>query len=242
MTSYRDCYKIYGMLKVSLKYESESMIDAFKTQISDAFPDRDAAPIFEVLNDYDEAYFAAREYFAYFFSMTTNTVVDYVNRNGLGRIWHFMTDSVFDGGVNALYRFYDPSSKKNEKILDRCMDCIGVSISSIDKNDALIKMLVRNRNNMAAHYGNDFGLDSSRISYDAPILILERLRRDKIAFDKKYIGKISFLDDDILQYFLTMIPPVIALLKADIDRKTIEEELELYINSIIKVADECSMI
>lgn len=49
---------------------------AFKDQIKKIFPDKNVDSIFEVLIDYGEAYFVAREYFAYYFPMTTKTVVD----------------------------------------------------------------------------------------------------------------------------------------------------------------------
>lgn len=95
---------------------------------------------------------------------------------------------------------------------------------------------------MAAHYGNGFGLDSCRISYDAPIIILERLRRDKVRFDKNYFGMASFLDDDLLGYFLRMVSPVASLLNVSDNGDVIKSELESYINAVISAAKEKSLL
>ena len=228
------------MLNVVLKYEDKSTEAALKSEILRAFPDKNVDYIFEVLKDYDEAYFAAREYFAYFFPMTTKAVIDYVNGRGVGRFWQFITDAIFDEGVNAIYRFYDGKSKKNGKILNRCLIGMDVCVSKFDKDDVLVKMLIKNRDNMVAHYGNGFGLDAVRITYDAPVLLLERLRRDKVAFDKKYFERVSFLEDDILDYFSTMIPPVITMLNANLNQDAIMNELSIYINSVINAGkDNC---
>ncbi len=240
------CYETYPesiwciiciMLNVSVKYENEDVIDDIKDKIHSVFPDKNSDEIFKLINDFDEGFIAAREYFAYFFPMTTKTVIDYVNCCGMGRSWQFITDAIFDEGINALYRFYDGRASQNGDILRRSCKILGRPISKRNKDDVPIKMLVTYRNQKAAHFGNDYHLSSSNITYDLPIILLERLRRDRCKFEMKHFGSDSILSDDILSYFVSMMPVALKALNSNVDYKEIRNELSLYINSVISSSE-----
>lgn len=213
--------------------EKESDIDDRKAMLKDAFPGCDKDKAYKVLNDYDNAYLSAREYFAYYFVMTTETIIDYVNEQKMGRIWQFTTDAIFDEGINTLYQFYDKQSKEYRFVLQRAKDILGVPISTTNKNDEHIKMLKSYRNNHSAHFGDGFYKKETGITYDLPIILLERLRRDRHDFNKEHLDLTYLIYDELKTYFITKIQPVIQMLNKELDTKNIENELVDYLDGVI---------
>lgn len=86
------------MINYKITLENSKFIDDHKGALAKAFPGRDPNAMYDILQLYDEAYLSSKEYFAYYFPMTTQTIVDYVNDNKLGRVWQFVTDAIFDEG------------------------------------------------------------------------------------------------------------------------------------------------
>lgn len=221
------------MLSYTITPEKESDIDNRKAEIKSAFPDCAVDRAYKVLNDYDNAYLSAREHFAYYFVMTTKTITDYINEQKMGRIWQFTTDAIFDEGVNSLYQFYDKQSKEYRFVLQRAKEILKVSISTTNKNDKHIKMLKSYRNNHSAHFGDGFYKKETSITYDLPIILLERLRRDRHSFNKEYFDLTDLVYDELKTYFITKIQPVIQMLNKELDAENIKNELIDYLDSVI---------
>lgn len=221
------------MLSYTITPEKESDTDNRKAEIGSAFPGCDIDKAYKVLNDYDNAYLSAREYFAYYFVMTTKTVIDYINEQKMGRIWQFTTDAIFDEGINTLYQFYDKQSRKYRFVLQRAKEILGVSISTTSKNDKHIEMLKSYRNNHSAHFGDGFYKKETGITYDLPIILLERLRRNRYDFNRKYLDLTDMVYDELKTYFITKIQPVTQMLNKELDTKNIKTELVEYLDEVI---------
>lgn len=221
------------MLSYTITPEKENDIDNRKAEIKSAFPNCDVDKAYKVLNDYDNAYLSAREYFAYYFVMTTKTIINYINEQKMGRIWQFTTDAIFDEGVNSLYQFYDKQSKEYRFVLQRTKEILKVSIPTTNKNDRHIKMLKSYRNNHSAHFGDGFYKKETGITYDLPIILLERLRRDRHSFNKKYFDLTDLVYDELKTYFITKVQPVIQMLNRELGAENIKNELIDYLDSVI---------
>ena len=142
------------MINYNITSENPESIKSRKAKLSAAFPDRDPDKMYNILHWYDEAYLSAKEYFSYYFPMTTETVVKYINDSGLGRIWQFITDAIFDEGINALFSLIDKRSSKYRNILERSEELFGFPISSYSQSEEYIKRIRIYRNHRSAHFGD----------------------------------------------------------------------------------------
>lgn len=221
------------MLNFTITPENPKTVDDYKAKLLEVFPDKSPDDMYEILNSYDSAYLSAREYFAYYFPMTTKTVVDYINENKLGRIWQFTTDAIFDEGVISLYSIIDERSDKYRNILKRSETVFGFPISNYAQSEEYIKKIRIYRNQRAAHFGKDYFEKNSSIRYDDPILMLEHLRRDKNTFNSKYLDLTDLLYDELKTYFIEKIPIITKMLNVELDVAKIKKELISYLDSVI---------
>ena len=221
------------MLSVSFIHNNPKAIAEIKSTIKHVFPDKDADAIYQLLEDYDSAFLTAREYLAFYYSISTKTVTKYINDNGLIKEWGIIESSIFDSGINALYQFYDETADEHRNILVRSLKLLNTSISPIGKKNKRIKMLRSYRNNRAAHYGDDYDKESSNITYDLPIQILETLRRDRQHFDKKYFNSWNQLYDDIIKPFHETSRRIEQILNWDLNFDKSNAELINYLNEVI---------
>lgn len=221
------------MLNFIITPENPKSIDDYKDKLLNSFPDRNPDDMYSILNQYDGAYLSSRECFAYYFPLTTETVIKYINANKLGRIWQTITDSIFDEGIMSLYSIIDERSSKYRNVLKRSESVFGFPISDYTQSKEYIKKIRIYRNQRAAHFGDDFFEKNSNIRYDDPIIMLERLRHDKNAFNSKYLDLTDLVYDELKTYFVEKIPIVVKMLNAEFDTSKIREELINYLDSVI---------
>lgn len=221
------------MLNFKITPENPRMVDDYKAKLLKAFPGKNPDDMYDVLNSYDSAYLSSREYFAYYFVMTTKTIVEYINSNGLGRIWQFLTDAILDEGVISLYSMVDERSNRYRNVLRRSKGIFGFSISEYAQSKEYIKKIRIYRNQRAAHFGDDYFEENSSIRYDDVITMLEHLRRDRVDFNEKYLGLEDLAYDNLETCFSEKIPTIISMLNAELNMKKIKVELSEYLNSVI---------
>ena len=166
--------------------------------------------------------------------MTMPTIIEYINSHKLGRIWQFVTDAIFDEGINALFSLIDGQSNQYRNILKRSEKVFGFPISDYAESKGYIKIVRIYRNNVSAHFGKDYFENNSRIKCDDPIVMLEHLRRDKDNFNQKYLDLTDLSYDELKNDFAEKIPTVVKMLNAPLDAKQIKKELSEYLDSVIK--------
>ena len=222
------------MINYNITSENPESIKSRKAKLSAAFPDRDPDKMYNILHLYDEAYLSAKEYFSYYFPMTTETVVKYINDSGLGRIWQFITDAIFDEGINALFSLIDKRSSKYRNILERSEELFGFPISSYSQSEEYIKRIRIYRNHRSAHFGDNYFEENSSIAYDDPVIMLENLRRDRKDFNQKYLDLEDLSYDELKNDFTRNIPYLIKMLDAPLDGRQIRRELIEYLDAVVK--------
>jgi hypothetical protein len=222
------------MINYNITSENPESIKSRKAKLSAAFPDRDPDKMYNILHLYDEAYLSAKEYFSYYFPMTTETVVKYINDSGLGRIWQFITDAIFDEGINALFSLIDKRSSKYRNILERSEELFGFPISSYSQSEEYIKRIRIYRNHRSAHFGDNYFEENSSIGYDDPVIMLENLRRDRKDFNQKYLDLEDLSYDELKNDFTRNIPYLIKMLDAPLDGRQIRRELIEYLDAVVK--------
>ncbi len=225
------------MLGIKFQLESEKQVILSKQLLSESFPAQDGNTMYAALQLYDEAYMIAREYFAFYYIMGTETVIDYVNSHEVGYSWEFLKNAVFDMGINALFRFYDkPSGKnnsKNEHILWQCEQAFGIELSP--HKSQLITEITKHRHNNTAHCGNGFHTASTGIKYDSPLIAMEKLRRDRNKFDKAKLdsGCIIYLET-LYEYFHSKIHDIPKILNSKkVNNAKIACELKEYMDDVL---------
>lgn len=221
------------MLSVRIKTENPKATDLLVQKLHEKFPYIDIAQGAEVLLDFDEAYIAAREYFAYYFVMTTDEVVNYVNSNKIGVTWQFITDAIFNDGINAIWRFFDSTAKDHGDILSRNKTIFGFSISKLNVDDDYGKRIKCHRHNRVAHFGNGYFNKISDIKYDDPIVVLNQLRIDMRNFKRGYFDLEDTTYDNLKIYFCEKIPSISKLLNNEVNSNKIKEQIESYLSSVI---------
>lgn len=222
------------MLNFKITQENPESIKDFEHKLQEAFPDKDPEQMYDILHLYDEAYLSAKEYFAYYFPMTTKTVINYINSHKLGTIWQFITDAIFDEGINALFSLIDGQSSQYRDVLRRSEKIFGFPISDYGQDKDYIKKIRIYRNNVSAHFGKDYFEDNSRIRFDEPIIMLEHLRRDRENFNQKYLNIADLSYDEFKRNFAEKIPIIIEVLNAPLDTEQIRKELSEYLSSVIE--------
>ncbi len=203
------------MLGLNFQPESKKQVALNKQLLSESFPTQNSDMMYNVLQLYDEAYIVAREYFAFYYIMGTETVIDYVNSCKIGYSWEFLKNATFDMGINALCRFYSKTSSKNnsknEHILWQCEQAFGIEISP--REGDLITEITKHRHNNTAHCGNGFHTDSTSIKYDSPLMAIEQLRRDRNRFDKEKLDSgCTIYYETLYEYFYGKIQSIVKIL------------------------------
>ncbi|WP_289199522.1 hypothetical protein [Bacteroides acidifaciens] len=225
------------MLGVKLQPESNKQVILNKQFLSKSFPTRNSDKMYIALQLYDEAYMIAREYFTFYYIMGTETIIEYVNTHEIGYSWEFLKNAIFDMGINALFRFYDkPSGKnnsKNEHVLWQCKQAFDTEVSSLKSSH--ITEITKHRHNNTAHCGNGFHIDSTSIKYDSPLIAIERLRQDRNRFDKEKLNSgCTIYQESLHEYFCSKIDNIIKILNSkEINNAKIANELKEYIDSVL---------
>lgn len=225
------------MLGIKTQPESEKQVALNKQLLSESFPTQNSDMMYNVLQLYDEAYIVAREYFAFYYIMGTETVIDYVNSHEIGYSWEFLKNATFDMGINALCRFYGKTSSKNnsknEHILWQCEQAFGIEISPRESD--LITEITKHRHNNTAHCGNGFHVDSTSIKYDSPLIAIEKLRQDRNRFDKEQLKSgCTIYYETLYEYFYSKTQSIVKILNNKrINNTKIARELREYVNDVL---------
>lgn len=222
------------MINIRFKPENNAQLNAQKEILSEIFPESNPSEALRVLEAFGATYFIAREYFAYYYVMGTQSVIDYVNFKKIGYIWELLKNAMFDSGINVLYGFYSKNKKsKHERILLQCEEVLKEEISPSSNQISIIKELMKHRNNNTAHRGNAFHSRESSIMCDTPLLILEQLRVDRLNFKEGAIQSTIILTP-LADYFCEKIGDVIDLMGEDsISVKQVRYELKQYVDSVL---------
>jgi len=225
------------MLGITLRPESNRQMALNKQLLLKSFPSQNSDTMYAVLQLYDEAYMIAREYFAFYYVMGAETIIDYVNSHEIGYSWEFLKNATFDMGINALFRFYGkPSGKnnsKNEHILWQCEQAFDIEVSP--RKSYVITEITKHRHNNTAHCGNDFHAESTSIKYDSPLIAMEKLRQDRNSFDKEKLDSgCTVYHETLCEYFYGKIQSITKTLNSKrIDGTKIAHELKEYIDSVL---------
>lgn len=222
------------MLNIRFKPENDAQINAQKEVLLKIFPKSDPLEALKVLEAFDATYFIAREYFAYYYVMGTQSVTNYVNFKKVGYTWELLKNAMFDSGINVLCGFYGKNKKsKHERILSQCEDVLKEKISPSSNQIPIIKELIKHRNNNTAHRGSALHSKESSIAYDTPLLVLERLRVDRLNFKEGAIQN-NIILTPLADYFCEKIGDVIELMGGDsINAKQVSYELKQYVDSVL---------
>lgn len=225
------------MLGINFQPESEKQVALNKQLLSESFPTQNSDMMYNALQLYDEAYIVTREYFAFYYVMGTETVIDYVNSHKIGYSWEFLKNATFDMGINALCCFYGKTSgknnSKNEHILWQCEQAFGIEISP-RKGDSITE-ITKHRHHNTAHCGNDFHTNSTSIKYDSPLVAIEKLRRDRNRFDKEKLDSgCTIYYETLYEHFYGKIQSITKILNNKrIDNVKIARELKEYVNDVL---------
>ena len=156
--------------------------------------------VFNIIKVVEENYYSALEYFSSFLVMRTGNVLHVIQDRRQTRIWDFISNAVFDEGVNNLWSFYDGSDDQPTYtfLFKRFYDITGEKLSEFNFKDPLINELCLYRHHASAHMGRMISDENkARIHFSTPYRVIERARGDLCDFWSEALNIENFNSGDI---------------------------------------------